>query len=195
MNEFKDQLDATEKDKVAKHIAELREIAAKGQAGDGEATADAIREKINETQQASLGLFQKVSRVVPSSPFSLTLFCRSMKRRTLRAHRLPLRRRIRRKRRRTKLFRSSHSPPLSPVALLLCCPSRYFMTLHDIRAHLEHQKYIVLLTTTTTISTHSRMFIVLTHIDHHPNTLSPPLSSTTFLRTFRYHMPSISVPE
>ncbi|KAI9452377.1 heat shock protein 70 [Lactarius psammicola] len=41
MNEFKDQLDASEKDK-------LREIAAKGQAGDG------------ATQQASLSLFQKV---------------------------------------------------------------------------------------------------------------------------------------
>ncbi|KAI0253651.1 heat shock protein 70 [Lactifluus subvellereus] len=71
MNEFKDQLDAAEKDKVTKHIAELREIAAKGQAGDGAVTADAIREKINETQQASLGLFQKVSRNFPSSsPFS-----------------------------------------------------------------------------------------------------------------------------
>jgi len=63
MNEFKDQLDASEKDKVTKHIAELREIAAKAQAGDGAVTADAIREKINETQQASLGLFQKVKIV------------------------------------------------------------------------------------------------------------------------------------
>ncbi|KAI9507760.1 heat shock protein 70 [Russula earlei] len=61
MNEFKDQLDTAEKDKVTKHITELREIAAKGQAGDGAVTADAIREKINETQQASLGLFQKSS--------------------------------------------------------------------------------------------------------------------------------------
>ena len=60
MNEFKDQLDAAEKDKVTKLIAELREIAIKGQAGDASVTADAIREKINETQQASLGLFQKV---------------------------------------------------------------------------------------------------------------------------------------
>ncbi len=64
MNEFKDQLDAAEKDKVNKHITELREIAAKGQAGDGAVTADAIREKISETQQASLGLFQKVSRTL-----------------------------------------------------------------------------------------------------------------------------------
>ena len=60
MAEFKDQLDATEKEKVSKLVAELRDIAVKGQAGDGAVTADGIREKINETQQASLGLFQKV---------------------------------------------------------------------------------------------------------------------------------------
>ncbi|KAF5380576.1 hypothetical protein D9615_004656 [Tricholomella constricta] len=60
MNEFKDQLDATEKDKVTKLVAELRELALKGQVADATVTADAIREKINETQQASLGLFQKV---------------------------------------------------------------------------------------------------------------------------------------
>ena len=60
MNEFKDQLDATEKDKVTKLLGELRELASKGQAGDASITADTIREKINETQNASLGLFQKV---------------------------------------------------------------------------------------------------------------------------------------
>ncbi|KAF8119765.1 heat shock protein 70 family [Boletus edulis] len=60
MNEFKDQLDATEKEKVTKLVGELRELAAKGHVGDGSVTADQIREKINETQQASLGLFQKV---------------------------------------------------------------------------------------------------------------------------------------
>ena len=60
MGEFKDQLDAAEKDKVTKLIAELRELAAKGQSGDDTTVADTIREKINETQQASLGLFQKV---------------------------------------------------------------------------------------------------------------------------------------
>ncbi|KAG0708612.1 heat shock protein [Suillus ampliporus] len=60
MNEFKDQLDAAEKEKVTKLVGELRELAAKGQAGDGAVTAEQIREKINETQQASLGLFQKV---------------------------------------------------------------------------------------------------------------------------------------
>lgn len=61
MNEFKDQLDAAEKEKVSKLVSELRELAVKGQAADASITADIIREKINETQQASLGLFQKVS--------------------------------------------------------------------------------------------------------------------------------------
>ncbi|KIM40340.1 hypothetical protein M413DRAFT_19476 [Hebeloma cylindrosporum] len=60
MSEFKDQLDATEKDKVTKLVGELRELAAKGQVGDASITADNIREKISETQNASLGLFQKV---------------------------------------------------------------------------------------------------------------------------------------
>ncbi|KDR75640.1 hypothetical protein GALMADRAFT_248229 [Galerina marginata CBS 339.88] len=60
MNEFKDQLDATEKDKVNKLVGELRELAAKGQISDASVTADTIREKISETQTASLGLFQKV---------------------------------------------------------------------------------------------------------------------------------------
>jgi molecular chaperone DnaK len=60
MGEFKEQLDKEEKEKVEKLIVELREISAKGQAGDASLTADTIREKINETQQASLGLFKKV---------------------------------------------------------------------------------------------------------------------------------------
>ena len=60
LNEFKDQVDATEKEKVTAVIAELRELAVKGQAGDASVTADTIREKISETQNASLGLFQKV---------------------------------------------------------------------------------------------------------------------------------------
>lgn len=45
---------------MTKLVGELRELAVKGQAGDGSVTAEQIREKINETQQASLGLFQKV---------------------------------------------------------------------------------------------------------------------------------------
>ncbi|KAJ3848882.1 heat shock protein 70 family [Lentinula lateritia] len=60
MTEFKDQIDATEKEKVAQLITELRELAQKGQNADPSITAETIREKINEAQQASLGLFQKV---------------------------------------------------------------------------------------------------------------------------------------
>ncbi|EIN06543.1 heat shock protein [Punctularia strigosozonata HHB-11173 SS5] len=70
MNEFKDQLDTAEKEKVEKLVGELRELATKGQAGDASLTAEGIREKINETQQASLGLFQKVyeKRAAENSP-------------------------------------------------------------------------------------------------------------------------------
>lgn len=64
MNEFKEQLDATDKDKVTKLIVDLREAAAKGQAGEPSVTAEMIREKIGETQQASLGLFQKVCSIM-----------------------------------------------------------------------------------------------------------------------------------
>ena len=60
MNEFYDQLDSTEKDKVTTLITELRELASKGQSGDASITADVIKAKIDETQTASLGLFQKV---------------------------------------------------------------------------------------------------------------------------------------
>ncbi|CUA74550.1 molecular chaperone DnaK [Rhizoctonia solani] len=60
MSEFKDQLDAAEQEKVNKLIAELRQLAAKGQAGDASVTGEQIKEAIGATQQASLGLFQKV---------------------------------------------------------------------------------------------------------------------------------------
>jgi molecular chaperone DnaK len=60
LTEHKDQLEASEREKVEGLITELRNLAVKGQAGDADISADAIREKINETQQASLGLFQKV---------------------------------------------------------------------------------------------------------------------------------------
>ena len=72
MSEFKDQLDDAEKEKVSKLVTELREIAAKGQTGDASITADAIREKIAETQTASLGLFQKVGDL-PAVGSCLTL--------------------------------------------------------------------------------------------------------------------------
>lgn len=60
MADFKEQIDATEAAEVTKLVTELREIAAKGQASEAGVTADQIREAINKTQQASLGLFKKV---------------------------------------------------------------------------------------------------------------------------------------
>lgn len=60
MNEHKDQLDAAERDKVTKLLGELRELSTKGLAGDSGITHDQIRTGINNVQQASLGLFQKV---------------------------------------------------------------------------------------------------------------------------------------
>ena len=75
MSEFKDQLDDAEKEKVTKLVTELRELASKGQSGDASISADAIREKISETQTASLGLFQKVSGLFPvESHLALTFF-------------------------------------------------------------------------------------------------------------------------
>ena len=144
MNEFKDQLEAAEKDKVAKHVTELREIAAKGQAGDGAVTADAIREKINETQQASLSLFQKVrnhSLIAVWHPHTIAM-CRSTRRRTPRTH-LPLQRRRRRKRRRIKfLFLYAPFVLSSRCCLSLRRLSCYVITL-SIFTHNLDQKYIV----------------------------------------------------
>ena len=75
MSEFKDQLEAAEKEKVSKLVTELRELALKGQSGDASVSADTIREKIAETQNASLGLFQKVSGLLPvESHLVLTSF-------------------------------------------------------------------------------------------------------------------------
>ena len=62
MQEFKDQLESSEREKVQGLITELRELAVKGQAGDESITSETIKEKIGETQTASLGLFQKVRR-------------------------------------------------------------------------------------------------------------------------------------
>jgi hypothetical protein len=79
MNEFKDQLDVSEKEKVTKLVTELRELAAKGQTGDASVSADNIRDKISETQTASLGLFQKVSSLLVIEVDVMLTSFRSMK--------------------------------------------------------------------------------------------------------------------
>jgi len=106
MNEFKDQLDAAEKDKVEKLIGELREISAKAQSGDTSVTPEQLKAAIDATQNASLGLFQKVrlSSLLSRSLSHLT-FSRCTRRSKLRTtlttqQTSPLRRQ--RKRRRIK---------------------------------------------------------------------------------------------
>ena len=76
MNEFKDQLDAAEKEKVSGLLKELKELTEQAQTGeDSNITGDAIRSKVSEVQNASLGLFQKVSCLSPvKSRLALTLF-------------------------------------------------------------------------------------------------------------------------
>lgn len=60
MSEFKDQLEKEESDKVQALVTELEELASKGISGDNSVTAETLKTKIDETQQASLGLFKKV---------------------------------------------------------------------------------------------------------------------------------------
>jgi hypothetical protein len=57
INEVKDQLDTTAKESMPTFATELHEIAVLGQAGSG---TKHIREDINDTQQASQGLFRKL---------------------------------------------------------------------------------------------------------------------------------------
>ena len=79
--EFEAQLDAGEREKVKKLLNELREVSAKGVAGDATVKADDIKAALDSAQQASLGLFQMVSKVNVS-----ILKARSMRRRTRRLH-------------------------------------------------------------------------------------------------------------
>lgn len=60
--EFEAQLDAAEREKVKKLLAELREISTKGAAGDPSVTAESIKAAADAAQQASLGLFQMASQ-------------------------------------------------------------------------------------------------------------------------------------
>jgi len=58
--EFGEQLAGEEKENVLKLVKELEELAAQAQGGESEVDADTLRQKIDATQQASLGLFKKV---------------------------------------------------------------------------------------------------------------------------------------
>ena len=140
MGEFKDQLDAAEKDKVTKLVTELRELAVKGQAADASITAEVIREKIHETQQASLGLFQKVHCLhccLARWMTWLTVTPRSTRRRMLRTarHHLMLPQKVtrRRKIRFTSPALSTlrvHFPSCSLLAFIVVCITYSRSSLH-----------------------------------------------------------------
>lgn len=66
LTEFESQLDAGEREKVKTLLGELREIAAKGAAGDSSVKPEDIKAALDAAQQASLSLFQKVH-----SPFQI----------------------------------------------------------------------------------------------------------------------------
>jgi molecular chaperone DnaK len=62
LKEFEDKLDKAEADQIKEKISTLREFVAKNQAGEGTATAEELKQKIDELQSASLTLFDKMHR-------------------------------------------------------------------------------------------------------------------------------------
>ena len=62
LKEFEDKLDKTEADKIRENITSLREFIAQNQTGEGTATAEEIKQKTDELQNASLTLFDKMHR-------------------------------------------------------------------------------------------------------------------------------------
>lgn len=69
IKEFRAQVDEAEAKKVEGLVAELRELAIKAQGDSSGITGAMIKEKISETQTASLSLFQKVRSFSFSSSF------------------------------------------------------------------------------------------------------------------------------
>jgi molecular chaperone DnaK len=62
LKEFEDKLDKAEADSIKEKIASLREYVAKNQAGEGTATAEEMKAKIDELQTAALTLFDKMHK-------------------------------------------------------------------------------------------------------------------------------------
>ncbi|ORX62550.1 hsp7-like protein [Hesseltinella vesiculosa] len=60
MDDFKEQLDKTEADKLREQITNLRAEAVKAQAGETEVNPEELKAKIDELQQSSLKLFEMV---------------------------------------------------------------------------------------------------------------------------------------
>jgi molecular chaperone DnaK len=62
LKEFEDRLDKTEAEKIKVKIGELREFVSKSQAGEGTATAEELKEKVDDLQNASLSLFDQMHK-------------------------------------------------------------------------------------------------------------------------------------
>ncbi|KAK1780085.1 heat shock protein 70 family [Copromyces sp. CBS 386.78] len=62
LNEYADRLDKTEADAIREKITNLREFIAKSQSGEQTISADALKEKIDDLQVASLNLFDKMHK-------------------------------------------------------------------------------------------------------------------------------------
>jgi molecular chaperone DnaK len=62
LKEFEDKLDKAEADSIKEKIATLREFVAKNQTGEGTATAEELKAKIDELQTAALTLFDKMHK-------------------------------------------------------------------------------------------------------------------------------------
>lgn len=62
LKEFEDKLDKSEADQIREKITGLREFIATNQSGEGTATAEEIKQKTDELQNASLTLFDKMHR-------------------------------------------------------------------------------------------------------------------------------------
>lgn len=62
LKEFEDRIDKTEADAIREKITSLREFIAKSQSGEGEISAEEMKGKTDELQQASLSLFDKMHK-------------------------------------------------------------------------------------------------------------------------------------
>ncbi|GAB7326527.1 hypothetical protein MBLNU13_g10514t1 [Cladosporium sp. NU13] len=67
LKEFEDRIDKAEADAIREKITSLRELIAKSQAGEGEISAEEMKTKTDELQQASLTLFDKMHKAKAES--------------------------------------------------------------------------------------------------------------------------------
>lgn len=67
LKEFEDRLDKTEAEKIKEKIASMREFISQSQSGEGVATAEEIKEKTDDLQNASLTLFDQMHKARTAS--------------------------------------------------------------------------------------------------------------------------------